>query len=233
MMITPGNQWFHDTVSALAYSLARPHEGHEPLCRPHNDLTQFILTQHAQMPDYLRTPMLAATLGFDAFGVLKGGKRFHRQPPEKRARQIAAWKNSPVGFQRDLIRYFESLALLALYSRGRAGSPLPAATPTTLDGAYGVTRPTNKLRAQIVVVGSGPGGAITACHLAEAGRDVLLIEDGAYLPLTSCEPFSKDEMLQKYRNGAQTVALGRNKIAYVEGRCVGGGSEINSGLYHR
>src|SRR5262249_22676277 len=24
-----------------------------------------------------------------------------------------------------------------------------------------------------------------------------------------------------------------NKVAYVEGRCVGGGSEINSGLYHR
>ncbi len=89
------------------------------------------------------------------------------------------------------------------------------------------------MRAEIVVVGSGPGGAITACLLAEAGRDVLLIEEGKFLPLDSCEPFSKDEMLQKYRNGGQTVALGKNKIAYVEGRCVGGGSEINSGLYHR
>jgi choline dehydrogenase-like flavoprotein len=83
------------------------------------------------------------------------------------------------------------------------------------------------------VIGSGPGGAITACLLAEAGRDVLLIEEGEHLPLSSCAPFSKAEMLQKYRNGGQTVALGKNKIAYVEGRCVGGGSEINSGLYHR
>jgi choline dehydrogenase-like flavoprotein len=40
-------------------------------------------------------------------------------------------------------------------------------------------------------------------------------------------------MRQKYRNAGQTVALGRNKISYVEGCCVGGGSEINSGLYHR
>ncbi len=40
-------------------------------------------------------------------------------------------------------------------------------------------------------------------------------------------------MVQKYRNGGQTVAMGANKISYVEGRCVGGGSEINSGLYHR
>jgi choline dehydrogenase-like flavoprotein len=29
------------------------------------------------------------------------------------------------------------------------------------------------------------------------------------------------------------VAMGKNKVSYVEGRCVGGGSEINSGLYHR
>ena len=27
--------------------------------------------------------------------------------------------------------------------------------------------------------------------------------------------------------------MGRAKVAYVEGRCVGGGSEINRGLYHR
>jgi len=33
--------------------------------------------------------------------------------------------------------------------------------------------------------------------------------------------------------GGVTVAMGTPKVAYVEGRCVGGGSEINSGLYHR
>jgi choline dehydrogenase-like flavoprotein len=62
---------------------------------------------------------------------------------------------------------------------------------------------------------------------------VLLIEEGPFYPLESCEPFSQEEMIQKYRNGGQTVALGKSKVAYVEGRCVGGGSEINSGLYHR
>ena len=86
---------------------------------------------------------------------------------------------------------------------------------------------------EIVVIGSGPGGSITACLLAEAGRDVLLIEEGPFLPLESCVPFSREEMVQKYRNGGITVTMGQSKLAYVEGRCVGGGSEINSGLYLR
>ena len=232
-MNLPGQQWFHDTVSALAFSLAQPHANTPEFQPPHNDLTRFILTQHAQMPDYLRAPMQLAALGFGGFGLLKG-KPFHAQPPELRAKQIAAWKNSGIGFQRDLIRYFESLATLALYSRDlERRSPTRRVSEIEAQLAGPEAGAPVESRAEIAVIGSGPGGAITACLLAEAGRDVLLIEEGAHLPLRSCEPFSKDEMLQKYRNGGQTVALGKNKIAYVEGRCVGGGSEINSGLYHR
>ena len=41
------------------------------------------------------------------------------------------------------------------------------------------------------------------------------------------------EMVAKYRHGGSCAALGRPAIAYAEGRCVGGSTEINSGLYHR
>lgn len=91
----------------------------------------------------------------------------------------------------------------------------------------------NSLMAQIVVVGSGPGGVITATRLAEAGFEVLLIEEGAHFPLDSAPHFSLQEITQKYRGGGITVGLGRGKMNYAEGRCVGGGSEINRGLYHR
>lgn len=93
--------------------------------------------------------------------------------------------------------------------------------------------PCRTLRTEIAVIGSGPGGAITAALLAEAGRDVILIEEGKFLQLDSCTPFTQEEMVQKYRNGGITPALGPASVAYVEGKCVGGGSEINSGLYHR
>ena len=233
-MKLPGQQWFHDTVSALVYSLARPHENSPQFAPPHNDLTQFVLTQHALMPDYLRAPIKLATLDFDGTGLARG-KPFHRHSADARERQISTWRNSSLGFKRDFIRYFESLATLALYSRGlerRSPTRLFSQNSTEHAGSE-IGAPSRQLRAEIVVIGSGPGGAITACLLAEAGRDVLLIEEGSHLPLTSCDPFSIEEMLQKYRNGGQTVALGKNKISYVEGRCVGGGSEINSGLYHR
>src|SRR6185295_12288520 len=84
---------------------------------PYNDLTRFVLRQHERMPHYLRAPLLAATLGFDAFGCLLHGGPFHSASPVRRAAQIAAWKKSKLGFQRDLIRYYESLATLALYQR--------------------------------------------------------------------------------------------------------------------
>ncbi|HWF20315.1 MAG TPA: GMC family oxidoreductase N-terminal domain-containing protein, partial [Verrucomicrobiae bacterium] len=226
--------WFHDTVSALAYSAAqtRADASAPDLQTPYNDLTQFVLQQHARMAGYLRTPLMAATLGFDLFGFFHGGKRFHKLRPELRACQMEAWRNSSVGFQRDLMRYFDSLAMLELHSRSTSGQCTPAQSGAVSSNQV-ISTPASVSRYEIVVIGSGPGGAITACLLAEAGRKVLLMEEGDYLPLESCAPFSKDEMVQKYRNGGQTVAMGANKVAYVEGRCVGGGSEINSGLYHR
>lgn len=237
---------FHDTVSALVYSLAQPHQRAPELQPPHNDLTRFLLAQHARLPDYLRTPMRLATLGFDALGLLRGGKPFHRQAPEARARQIESWRDSNAGFQRDFIRYFESLTILALYSHLNKDShftkvePAPHVTQVEFRESTGqinnrpvVVSPPAELRTEALVIGSGPGGAITACLLAEAGRDVLLVEEGPFLSQDSSAPFSLAELEKKYRNGGQTVAMGRSKIAYVEGCCVGGGSEINSGLYHR
>ncbi|MBI3861465.1 MAG: GMC family oxidoreductase [Planctomycetia bacterium] len=86
---------------------------------------------------------------------------------------------------------------------------------------------------EVAVIGSGPGGAVTACLLSESGREVTLIEEGRDLAADRPRQFSIGEMAEKYRNGGVTALLGNPKIAYVEGRCVGGGSEINSGLYHR
>jgi choline dehydrogenase-like flavoprotein len=83
-----------------------------------------------------------------------------------------------------------------------------------------------------LVVGSGPGGASTAALLAEAGRDVVLVEEGRHLPTDSSRDHSLEQMDEKWRSGGLTAALGKPKVTYIEGCCVGGASESNAGLYH-
>ena len=89
------------------------------------------------------------------------------------------------------------------------------------------------LATDVLVVGSGAGGAITAAELARAGRTVTVVEEGPWVDADAVEPFSLEEMVAKYRHHGLAAALGNPAIAYAEGRCVGGSTEINSGLYHR
>ncbi len=89
------------------------------------------------------------------------------------------------------------------------------------------------LETEVLVIGSGPGGATTAAMLAEQGHQVLLVEEGADLSIDSAESYSIAEMDQKYRNGGLTTTVGKTNVTYIEGRCVGGASEINAALYHR
>lgn len=97
----------------------------------------------------------------------------------------------------------------------------------------GPVEPASHHDCQVLVVGSGAGGATTAALLAEAGHDVLVVEEGPWVEQGSVVPFSLEQMDRQYRAGGVTVALGRPSIAYTEGRCAGGGTEINSGLYRR
>jgi choline dehydrogenase-like flavoprotein len=88
-------------------------------------------------------------------------------------------------------------------------------------------------QADVVVVGSGAGGAPTAAILAQAGLHVVILEEGELVRQGEVVPFSLDQMDRQYRAGGVTAALGRPSIAYTEGCCAGGGTEINSGLYRR
>ncbi len=90
-----------------------------------------------------------------------------------------------------------------------------------------------EITCECLVIGSGPGGAVTAYVLAQAGRDVILVEEGDAVPISKAASFSLEEMDLKYRHAGLCAALGNPKVAYLEGCCVGGASEINAGLYHR
>jgi len=77
------------------------------------------------------------------------------------------------------------------------------------------------LEADVCVVGSGAGGAVVACELAEAGRSVVMIEDGPYL--RSDDMVQREEVMypRLYREGG-TKATADYTVLVSQGRAVGG-----------
>jgi choline dehydrogenase-like flavoprotein len=85
----------------------------------------------------------------------------------------------------------------------------------------------------VVVVGSGAGGAVAAAILAEAGLDVIVLEAGPYLDRTSYPDEPLEALTALYREGGLTVAEGLPSIPVPVGRAVGGTTVINSGTCFR
>jgi choline dehydrogenase-like flavoprotein len=88
-------------------------------------------------------------------------------------------------------------------------------------------------RVEVLVVGSGAGGAVTALELAKAGMDVCVLEEGSRWPAAEYGRGTVEAMRKIYRRRGMTPILGRVPIGYVEGACLGGSTEINSGFWHR
>jgi len=91
----------------------------------------------------------------------------------------------------------------------------------------------NQNKFDYIIIGSGPGGAISAYKLQQAGFETCIIESGNTYPNRSVSPYSYEEMLSQYKYGGISTTLGNANITYIEGLTFGGGSEVNSGLYHR
>lgn len=87
--------------------------------------------------------------------------------------------------------------------------------------------------ADVVVIGTGAGGAVVGTELAESGRDVVFVEEGSYIPTESFNPYTSESIPRLYRDAGATVILGTPPIPYVEGRCVGGSTVINGGMAYR
>lgn len=91
---------------------------------------------------------------------------------------------------------------------------------------------TRTIQAEVLVIGSGAGGATTAATLAMAGRDVLIVEEGPEVPRGTV-PHAPASVQNLYRNGGLSPVLGTPNVAFVEGCCVGGSTEVNAGFWHR
>ncbi len=89
------------------------------------------------------------------------------------------------------------------------------------------------LEADVVVIGSGAGGAVAAYELAAAGHAVLLLEEGLFFGRQDFtgNTFRMQRLL--YRDMGATTTLGNTQIFLPTGKSVGGSTTVNSGTCYR
>ena len=89
----------------------------------------------------------------------------------------------------------------------------------------------------VVIIGSGAGGAVIATHLAEAGLSVIVLEEGPHYTPQEIRGFRPTEAMRKmWREGGllTTVPIGNSPIiAITVGRNVGGSSVHTGGVCFR
>ena len=92
--------------------------------------------------------------------------------------------------------------------------------------------PANSDYFDYVILGSGAGGS-TAFVEHSKNRLTALIEDGQLSADAIRNSSVKRILTDMYRDGGIRPAIGYPNIAIGEGRCVGGSTEINGGLFWR
>jgi choline dehydrogenase-like flavoprotein len=97
-------------------------------------------------------------------------------------------------------------------------------------GTLGDTEPHGEgEECDVVIVGSGAGGAVAAAELAAAGLDVIVIEAGQHYNRDSYPDDHLEAIAELYRDGGLTIAEGRPPIPVPVAKVVGGTTVINSG----
>ncbi len=89
------------------------------------------------------------------------------------------------------------------------------------------------IRCEYLVVGSGPGGSLTADYLSGKGKDVIVVEEGPYFRPVLEQSDINSSFPKLWRNGGIVPILSQCNFTIAEGNCVGGGTMINSALIHR
>ncbi|MBI2061109.1 MAG: GMC family oxidoreductase N-terminal domain-containing protein [Nitrospirae bacterium] len=89
------------------------------------------------------------------------------------------------------------------------------------------------LDCDVVVVGTGAGGAVAAKELAEKGFAVIMLEEGRYFTRKDFSRRAWDMTSLLYRDKGATFAIGNAVIPIPMGKTVGGSTTINTGTCWR
>ena len=88
------------------------------------------------------------------------------------------------------------------------------------------------LSADVVIVGSGAGGAVAAYELARTGKSTIVLEAGPYVPSSEFNERHID-MLERLYQDAGEQANSDGDVMILQGRCLGGSTVVNAAAAFR
>jgi choline dehydrogenase-like flavoprotein len=92
----------------------------------------------------------------------------------------------------------------------------------------------SELEADVVVVGTGAGGAVVAKELAAQGWAVMMVEEGRLFDRNDFTTKSRIELQHElYRGGGMLSTVGNTAIPLLVGKSLGGTTTVNSGTCFR
>lgn len=114
-------------------------------------------------------------------------------------------------------------------ARGAGEMPITPVTGREIDPAHILDATTVGDEYDVVVIGSGAGGAVAAHNIAAQGYTVLIVEAGPFFPSHKIHHHELDMIASLYKHGALQTSTNRDFVVF-QGRCVGGSSTINNGI---
>jgi choline dehydrogenase-like flavoprotein len=181
----------------------------------------------------------------EAWPITRFGRPLTMLAPETRERAVIRWSESGSRHERWLLRaitaplksaHFDDPSLFA-----HVGCRFGVDTPRVAERAAWMQQVTDgrtlladlELTCEVVVIGTGAGGAAAAYELAKRGRAVLLLEGGHLPTRTEFSGRSTEAYKKLYLGLGSTVAIGNVAAPVLAGRGVGGSTTINSGTCYR
>jgi choline dehydrogenase-like flavoprotein len=198
----------------------------------------------SMVPTHASRAVRAALLSVEA-STLAGHRRpFSSLPLETRMSALHRWEQSRSHPARALLRAILTPLKYAHYNRREMFAHVGCQfeTEAVRDEQPGwMAQVTDgrdveedlEIECEVVVIGTGAGGAAAAYELARRGRAVLLLEEGDYHKRSSFRGRPAHAYQHLYRDQGITVALGNVGIPLWAGRAVGGSTVINSGTCYR
>jgi len=206
-------------------------------------LAQALAAEGAEaLPQFRR---LLRLLGSPGFGLIMAGRPvgFAQLPASLRETVLQRMSTSPLPLTRQAFQALKRSVLFIFYAApGTAKTAgenpnwaaigyTPNRTPISGRAVPKSIRAMHvdadvDLSADVVVIGSGAGGAVVASELAAAGSDVVVLEMGEYLNEADFSG-NEAEMMPRLYLGRGLLATNDLGITVLAGSCLGGGTVVN------